>query len=109
MISSLRDQISRIEGMKDALYDDKLAGYISAEKYEHKFARLDAQKRQTEDRLNKIYEAEEINKPRCTELMHENPIVDLYLGSNPAQKRIIIREVFRQIVTHNETIALVRK
>lgn len=106
MIKSLLDQITRIVGMKDALYDDKLSGYITAEKYEHKSQQLDEQKVQINGRLEKIYEAEAIAKPTNNKRLHKNPIANLYLKSTPTQKRIIITTVFEPIFTHNETIGL---
>lgn len=106
MIGSLQDQLKRMDSMKDALYDDKLSGYITTEKYEHKLQQLDVQKAQIEDRLNKIYEAEVITKPTNNKRLHKNPIVNLYLKSTPTQKRIIIATIFDPILTHNETIKL---
>ncbi len=106
MITSLQDQITRMAGMKDALYDDKLAGYINAEKYEHKLQQLNESKRQIEDRLEKIYEAEAITKPTNNKRLHKNPIVDLYLKSTPAQKRIIITTIFEPITTYRDSVGL---
>lgn len=109
MITSLQEQIARMNSMKDVLYNDKLAGYINAEKYEYKSQQIDAQISQVEARLNKIFEMEAITKPKSSERKDKNPIVDLYLGGTPAQKRIIISEIYRPIFTCNETIKLIRK
>lgn len=109
MITSLQEQIARMTSMKDVLYDDKLAGYINAEKYEYKSQQIDDQISQVEDRLNKIFEMEAITKSKSSERKDKNPIVDLYLGGTPAQKRIIICEVYRPIFTYKETIRLIRK
>jgi len=106
MIGSLQDQLKRMDSMKDALYDDKLSGYITTEKYEHKLQQLNGQKTQIEDRLNRIYEAESITVPTNTKRLHKNPIVDLYLKSVPVQKRIIIATIFEPIFTYNENIKL---
>lgn len=109
MITSLQEQIARMTSMKDVLYDDKLAGYINAEKYEYKSQQIDDQICQVEDRLNKIFEMEAITKSKSSERKDTNPIVDLYLSGTPAQKRIIISEIYRPIFTCNETIKLIRK
>lgn len=108
MICTLQDQLKRVESIKDALYDDKLTGYITVEKYEKKLQKIEEQKTQIEGRLNMIYDAEAITKPNVIKHLHDNPIVDLYLKSTITQKRIIINTIFEPIFTHNESVKLIQ-
>ena len=54
LASSIQTQISRIERMDETLYDDKLSGEISKEKYEQKHQQFAAQKDALERELSKI-------------------------------------------------------
>lgn len=106
MIDSLQDQLKRIDSMTDTLYDDKLAGYITKEKYETKHQQLIEQKAETKSRLAKIYEAEAIPEPAVLNPIHKNPIVNLYLKSNPTQKRIIINTILEPIFAQDGTVKI---
>lgn len=96
MIDELSTQIRRMKRMEENLYDDKLAGFISQEKYKHKCQQLAEQAREIAERLAMLRESQEVKAPK-EEQRHENPVVDLYMKSTPGQKRIIMNQLFKKM------------
>lgn len=98
LYASIRTQLERIERMDSNLYDDKLAGDISAEKYEQKHQELVASKQELETRLSKIDNslAEMLDK-KLVLLELSQKAAELYTSKPPEQKRIIITKLFRRL------------
>jgi DNA invertase Pin-like site-specific DNA recombinase len=96
VIKSLDRQIKRLQGMSDGLYDDKLANYISVDKFEQKQQELTGQIVEVQSRLERLREiqGEENNKPRP---QSKYPIVNLYMQSSPSQKRTIMAQLYKTI------------
>jgi hypothetical protein len=59
-VAALRRDIGRIERMDDFLYDDKLASFISQEKYIEKHEQFIAEKAKLKERLEAIDETNEL-------------------------------------------------
>lgn len=96
MISELRAQIARMKTMESNLYDDKLAGFITQEKYEEKRQQFAKQAADIAERLAMLGDSQKAESPQ--EAQSDNPIVDLYLKSTPHQKRIILNVLFKKIL-----------
>ncbi len=94
IIESLNRQLNRLEIMKEKLYDDKLSGEISRQRYQEKNQLLAGQIAQIQDRLFKLYEVQERQKPNTLDPDNKNPIARLYLKSTPNEKRIIMAQLF---------------
>ncbi len=107
VIESLNKQLDRLREMEEALYDDKLSGYISKEKYSAKQQELATQADQIRTRLNRLYEAQGEQKPEKLKRLSRNPIANLYLTSSPDQKRIIMAVLFKRMVADGESVSIV--
>ncbi len=97
MIDELSTKIKRMRRMDDNLYEDKLAGYISKEKYEEMRQSFAKQAAEMVERLTMLREAQDTREPLEQETQSDNPIVDLYLKSTPHQKRVILTSLFKRI------------
>jgi hypothetical protein len=98
MIDELSRQVSRMRRMDERLYDDRLAGVITREKYESKRQQLAVQAADAAERLAMLREAQDIDKTPEQLPESDNPIVDLYLKGTPHQKRIMMTTLFKPIV-----------
>ncbi|HEU4966098.1 MAG TPA: recombinase family protein [Candidatus Saccharimonadales bacterium] len=103
IIKSLNKQLKRLQDMSDALYDDKLANYISTEKFEHKQQELTAQMLEAQSRLTRLYEMQGKQKEKLKR-QSESPIVNLYLQSLPGQKRTIIAQLYGDILADGDCV-----
>src|SRR2546430_11431379 len=59
-IAALRSKIDRLERMDNILYDDKLSGDISKEKYEEKHQQFMTEKAELNDQLANLDESREL-------------------------------------------------
>jgi DNA invertase Pin-like site-specific DNA recombinase len=106
VISALDKQIVRLHRMKDALYDDRLTGYISKERYEAKCEEIDGQIAEIQKRLGKLHEAQMDEKQREPEPKSHSAIVRLYLKSSPSDKRIILSNLFSKMIADGDHVQL---
>lgn len=106
MINELSRQISKMRKVEENLYDDKLAGYISKEKFEQRQAQLAKQTAEANERLAMLREVEESSEPPKEEKQDCTPIVGLYLKSTPSQKRIIMAQIFKQMTCNGESVSI---
>lgn len=106
VIKSLNRQLGRLQDMSDALYDDKLANYISTNKFEQKQQELATQMLEIQSRLKRLQETqgEQRDKPK---LQSKNPIVNLYLQSSPNQKRTIMAQLYKQVWADGDQVQFV--
>ncbi|MGD8373534.1 MAG: recombinase family protein [Candidatus Woesebacteria bacterium] len=86
MINELNRQINKMRRVEDNLYDDKLAGYISKEKFEQRRAQLAKQVAEANERLAMLHEVEVSSEPPKEEKQDCTPIVDLYLKKHSKPK-----------------------
>lgn len=106
VIKSIDNQISRLSNMENQLYDDKLAGDISAETYTTKHNQFTDRINQFNARLKELrsiqYTPTTINTPQDS----INPLLSLYLNCIPNQKSMIMTDLFEDlIVSRGELIA----
>jgi site-specific DNA recombinase len=97
MISELGTKIRRMQLMEENLYDDRLAGFISKEKYEEKRQQLTKQTTEVSKRIAMLREAQDVEDELIEVPQSDNPIVDLYFRSTPNQKRILLAVLFKKI------------
>jgi predicted ribosome quality control (RQC) complex YloA/Tae2 family protein len=97
VVKSLNRQLDRLLDMGDALYEDKLANYISAEKFEQKHQDLTTQISEIQARLARLHEAQDKQEQDKPEQQSKNPIANLYLQSSPNQKRTIISRLYKAL------------
>jgi DNA invertase Pin-like site-specific DNA recombinase len=104
MIDDLSRQIKRLRRMEELLYEDKLAGVITKEKYESKRRQFAEQAAEAAERLTMLREAQEITKSEEPETESDNPIINLYLQGPPSQKRIIMANLFKRITANGDKV-----
>lgn len=105
LASSIKLQLERLTRMDNNLYDDKLAGEITPERYSHKHAGLIAEKAALEERLGKIdcLGAQRLER-KLVLLELSQKAAELYPKKTPEQKRIIITKLFNSLVYNNGSI-----
>jgi DNA invertase Pin-like site-specific DNA recombinase len=91
LIKTIKQQQRRFERMEDCLYDDKLTGLISEEKYKQKVEHLHNEIDGLQIRLSRLEEVEE-----GISIVTEKPtsLRELYNGESKVGRRIIMRELF---------------
>lgn len=98
IISTLQAQIKRIDSMDETLYDDKLSGDISKERYEEKHKQFIAQKADLQEQLTNIDASlSERLEQRLVILELSQKAADLYVKKTPEQKRLIISKLFEKV------------
>ncbi len=107
VIKSLNSQLKRLQVMEDALYEDKLAGFISDSRYQAKCADFAEQAEQISVRLSKLNEVQLEQDTDHTEA--KNKIAALYLKSRPNQKRTILSVLFKRMALEGGSVVLERK
>ncbi len=94
-VSRLQGQLTRIDSMDETLYDDRLSGEITKERYTEKHEQLMAQKSemlaQIADFDNSMSERLE---QRLVILELSQKAAELYVKKTPEQKRLIISKLF---------------
>lgn len=95
LVTSINTQISRINRMLDSLYDDKLAGEITKERYGEKYEQFMKEKTELSERINNL------NKPLGLQLEQRLVLLELsqkaaqiYIKKSPDQKRLILSNLF---------------
>jgi hypothetical protein len=107
MIEELSRQLQRMTRMEENLYDDRLAGFISRERYEEKRRRLTKQAVEVAERLAMLREAQDTSEPLTQEPRSDNPMVDLYLRGTPHQKRIFLSTLFKKITVKEGQVSFI--
>lgn len=92
VIRALHRQLERLRNMENTLYEDKLAGLVSTNRYEEKYKDFADQSEQILARLTKLNEAQTSNYLGKVE-KGRSKITSLYLNSTPSQKRTILDEL----------------
>jgi hypothetical protein len=98
IINSIQTQIDRIERMEEGLYDDKLSGEITSNKYKEKHEQFVAQKEELNDRLGKIDTSfgKRIEK-QLVLLELSQMAAELYPKKTVEQKRLILSKLFKNL------------
>lgn len=97
-VASLEGQLKRISSMDETLYDDKLSGEISKERYNEKHAQFMTQQADIENQLANIDASMgERLEQRLVILELSQKAADLYVKKTPEQKRLIISKLFEKL------------
>jgi hypothetical protein len=103
----LRDKIERVKRMDNGLYDDKLAGDISKDKYSEKhdlFVEQLGELNNELDRLDITMEQRFKFGLRVIDVSQQAAVI--YAEKSPEEKRLIITKLFQSIVADNDTISV---
>ncbi|HEY4963935.1 MAG TPA: recombinase family protein [Candidatus Saccharimonadales bacterium] len=107
IITSINTQLSRIKRMDEELYDDKLSGDISREKYDDKHESFKAQKAELEARLARIDDSIANNlEKRLVILELAQKASSIYQTRTPEQKRLIITKLFKDLTASDGTVSV---
>ena len=104
---SVRIQMERITRMDDHLYDDKLAGEISQEKYEAKHAEFGKQKTELQQQLSGIDKSFGNRLDQTLVLLElSQRAAEIYAERTPQQKRLIITKLFENITVEGDSLSV---
>lgn len=94
----IESQINRLKRMEDILYDDKLAGEITVEKYKGKQANFNEQRTALETEFATL-KADKTNNldQRIFLLELTQKAAEIYGTRTPEQKRLLISKLFSSI------------
>jgi hypothetical protein len=107
LVTSIQAQLNRINRMDSNLYDDKLSGVVTAEKYEQKHTELVAEKKQFEERLTHVDQSLELMLEQKLVLLElSQKAAELYPKKTPEQKRLIITKLFQQLTYTGEFVSV---
>lgn len=107
LAKSLQAQIDRVERMDNDLYDDKLAGDISKEKYKEKHEQFITSKKDLETRLSNLHRDSGARLEQKLVLLElSQKAAELYPRKSPEQKRLIITKLFGSITSNNGTVSV---
>lgn len=107
LTASLKAQIDRINRMDEDLYDDKLAGEISKERYKDKHEQFIAQKAELEDQIKNQERASGVRLEQKLVLLElSQKAAELYPHKSPEQKRLIIIKLFENITANNGSVSV---
>lgn len=107
LTNTLQSQLKRIDTMNEMLYDDKLSGDISKERYDEKRKQFREQKAELENQLATIdISIGERLEQRQVILELSQKAADLYAQKTPAQKRLIISKLFENISLKGGTVSV---
>lgn len=98
IVDTLQANVKRIQTMDEMLYDDKLSGDISKERYDEKHTQFMAQKADVEGQLVNIDASMgEHLEQRLVIFELSQKAADLYAKKTPEQKRLIISKLFEKL------------
>src|SRR6266702_3303358 len=107
VIAALQSKIARLERMEETLYDDKLAGLISPEKYLTKRQQIIKEKNELNDQLERLDESFELQAEYGLTLLElSQKAAKIYQNKPIEQKRLIISEMFHSIVVSGDTVSV---
>lgn len=107
IINSIQTQLDRIDRMEEGLYDDKLSGDITSEKYKEKHEQFVAQKKELDDRLSKIDVSFGKRLEEQLVLLELSQMAaELYPKKTVEQKRLILSKLFKNITLKDGTISV---
>jgi hypothetical protein len=106
-MASVEIQINRIKRMEDILYDDKLSGEISIERYKHKQASLEQQRTALECKLKQLTADKASHlEQRIFLLELTQKAAEIYTTRTPDQKRLLFSKLFSSITNTKEGVSV---
>lgn len=107
LIKSINTQIERIERMEEGLYDDKLAGDITPEKYKEKHEQFVNQKAELSDQLSKMdVSLSQRLEQRLVILELSQNAAQIYANKTADQKRLIISKLFANLTLKDGSLSV---
>jgi site-specific DNA recombinase len=107
IVGTLQTQLKRISSMDELLYDDKLSGDITKERYEEKHGQFMSQKADIENQLSNIDASMgERLEQRLVILELSQKAADLYAKKTPEQKRLIISKLFENLTLKGGVVSV---
>jgi DNA invertase Pin-like site-specific DNA recombinase len=105
--SSVKVQIERVSRMDEGLYDDKLAGDISAEKYQEKHGEFMKQKEELERQLTSIDRSLGNRLDQALVLLElSQKAAEIFPKKTPQQKRLIITKLFKKVTFDSDSLSV---
>lgn len=99
LITSIKNQLERVNRMDDGLYDDKLSGEISQAKYAEKHSLFVEERKALNERLEKLDQSTGLQLDHTLTLLElSQKAAALYPKKTPDQKRLIISKLFKQLI-----------
>jgi len=107
LATSIQAQIDRLGRMDNNLYDDKIAGEVTLEKYELKHSEFMAEKKQLEERLSTIDQSLGLLLEQKLVLFElSQKAAELYTKKTPDQKRLIITKLFQKLTYTDNLVSV---
>lgn len=107
IVTALRSKIDRTERMDNDLYDDKLAGVISMDKYTEKHEQFMSQKRELNEQLEGLDDSRELQfEHGLTILELSQQAARIYAQKSSEQKRVIMTELFHSMTVKDGSISV---
>lgn len=107
MARSLEAQIKRITTMDDNLYEDKLSGEITKERYEVKHEQFVKEKAEFQAQLNKLDTVmSDRLEQRLGILELSQRAAEIYEQKSPEQKRLIISKLFADLTLRDGVLSV---
>jgi site-specific DNA recombinase len=104
---TLESQIARLKRMDEMLYDDKLAGTITQERYEVKHGQFMTETKTLTERLSKLDELLSLRLiQRIGILELTQKAAEIYDIKPPEQKRLIISKLFSELSLRGGTVSV---
>lgn len=91
VIKMVKQRVRRLEQMEDCLYDDKLTGLISEQKYKQKVDKLHGELDHLRMRLDRL---EQVESQAQVSVDKPTSLCELYASESKVGKRIIMQELF---------------
>jgi site-specific DNA recombinase len=106
-IKSIEIQLDRIGRMDDVLYDDKLAGDITQEKYKEKHGQFMKQKTELAEQLKGVDASSSHRLDQQLVLLElSQKAAEIYANKQPEQKRLIISNLFSKLTLKDGIISV---
>jgi len=107
LIASIQMQIDRIDRMDDSLYEDKLAGDITREKYKEKHEQYMNQREELATRLGKTEQASSRRLEQQLVLLElSQKAAQLYPKKTAEQKRFIVSKLFSELTISRGSLSV---
>lgn len=107
LLQSLQMQLKKLSTMNETLYDDKLSGEITNERYEAKHEQILKQQSEIEDQVTKVDTSlGERLEQRLVILELSQKAARIYENKSPEQKRLIISKLFDQLSLQTGTLSV---
>lgn len=106
-VASIQIQIDRISRMDDVLYEDKLSGDITQEKYKEKHEQFMKQKAELIEQLNSVDASSSHRLDQQLVLLElSQKAAEIYAHKQPEQKRLIISNLFSKLTLKDGVLSV---